>query len=344
MALTLGLLFCLGHNNAYAAAAACTAGLPCDTPLTANPDPLNDERGPTADGTGPNITGMPNAIKTDGDMSCDADFMNQIYGKAFLEAEREMVSANAIIHKPDSVLEYTCADQQASVVANDAAPIFSQPTGDLPGLIESLALQGITTFVDSNFDHDFLGGADAGNNSNLSASVSGGGACDTMYSVWQVAKCSDFALEAPFMTFEELIGNDIRRRPEVCGSMHQITQNIINLANNKDPAEDPADPAGHPYATVDLVQTFLDRILAAGNSGGGGAGGGGGGATPPPSCEIEEPIPTGVTVYYRQFGQDLAGRPTVIDSYEYPDKVCTNPGCYFDNRQNDDATDDRCVP
>jgi hypothetical protein len=324
MALTLGLLFCLGHNNAHAAAAACTAGLPCDIPLTANPDPLNDERGPTADGTGPDVTGMPNAIKIDGDMACDADFMNQIYGKAFLEAEREMVSASAIILKPDSVLEYTCADQQASVIANDAAPIFSQPTGQMSTLIQNLALQSITSFVNSNFAHDFLGGADAGNNSNLSASVTGAGMCDAMYSVWEVAKCSDFALEAPFMTFEELVGNDIRQLPRVCTNMHQITQNIINLANN----------TGFAYASVDRVTTFLERIRAPGN---GGAGGGG-------TCEIEEPIPTGVTVYYRQYGQDLMGRPTVIDSYEYPDKVCTNPGCYFDNKQNNDATDDECVP
>ena len=41
--------------------------------------------------------------KSDNDASCDANFMNQIYAKGFLEAEREVVISNSLIMKPDSV-------------------------------------------------------------------------------------------------------------------------------------------------------------------------------------------------------------------------------------------------
>ena len=99
------------NSNPVAAAAACVDGLPCDTPQT--PAELA------------NPTAGPNADKSTSD-ACDANFMNQIYAKAFLEAEREVVVANTSILKPDSVLEYTCLDQLVTPVAEDAGPIFSE--------------------------------------------------------------------------------------------------------------------------------------------------------------------------------------------------------------------------
>ena len=105
-------------SNTYAQTATntdCIPGLPCIVDKTPN-DPLNPN-------DGPNITG-PNAAKTSSD-ACDADFMNQIYGRAYLEAEREIVMSQIALRKPDSVMEYTCFDQHAGLAGQYAAPLFS---------------------------------------------------------------------------------------------------------------------------------------------------------------------------------------------------------------------------
>lgn len=57
--------------------------------------------------------------------SCSADFMNQIYARAYIEAEREVAMASVAIKKPDSVLEYTCFDQLAYQGFTAATRIFS---------------------------------------------------------------------------------------------------------------------------------------------------------------------------------------------------------------------------
>lgn len=92
--------------------AQCINGLPClpkdDTTTRAEPD----------DASPANISKNPSA-------TCDADFMNQIYARAYIEAEREVVMASVAIKKPDSVLEYTCFDQLAYQGFRDAKTIFS---------------------------------------------------------------------------------------------------------------------------------------------------------------------------------------------------------------------------
>ena len=95
----------------------CIDGLPCVTDLTPND--------PEQDGDGPNADGAPNAKKSTS-AACDADFMNQIYARAFLESEREITLASVAIRKPDSVLEYTCFDQLAEKGHEYNSTIFSQ--------------------------------------------------------------------------------------------------------------------------------------------------------------------------------------------------------------------------
>lgn len=57
--------------------------------------------------------------------ACDGNFMNQIYARAFMEAQREVMLSEQIIHKPDSVLEYTCFDQFASLAMGRIDQIFT---------------------------------------------------------------------------------------------------------------------------------------------------------------------------------------------------------------------------
>lgn len=112
--ISLCLLFVTGYISV--ADAQCLPGLPCTNPSTPN-DPY--------DGTiSPNTSG-PHANKTDSNM-CDADFMNQIYAKAFLEAERENILNEIVIRKPDSTMEYSCYEQVVSMTAHKAGPLFSE--------------------------------------------------------------------------------------------------------------------------------------------------------------------------------------------------------------------------
>ncbi len=339
-------VFALGASPVYAAAP-CLPGLPCDVPLTPDDDPF--------DGViEPNQPGTPNAPKLGlSSYACDADFMNQIYAKAFLEAEREVVINNALMLKPDSVLEYSCFDQDAAAVALFAGPVFSESTrwapttiNVLPGSvtinvnmgdtrldtsIEQLVLESLKVYVDENFAHDFLGGAATGDNNTIANTVAGISTlpCDFMYLVQDVSRCDDFALNSRFMTFETyfstpaLINNDPRTLPETCPSGHQITQATINIAKNTD----------WTFAAFDR----LDALLPFQRAGFPPAAGGN-------SCESAIPIPTGVITFYEEYGSDPAGNPITIEKYPYEDKVCSNPDCLFDTQGTTSDADDRCVP
>ncbi len=326
-------LFSLVGGSSQSAYAQCLRGLPCETVPTAAQ--LTD---PT---TGPNASKSTTA-------ACDANFMNQIYAKAFLEAEREVVINNSLMLKPDSVLEYSCFDQQAAAVANDAGPIFSESTRWSPAnvsiqtgsvsinvnmgptrldnSINRLVLESLETYVDTNFAHDFLGGAASGDNNTISSSVAGisGTPCDFMYLVHDVSKCDAFALNTQFMTFESyfstpsLLSTDPRTLPRTCPAGHQITSARLDVSKN----------ATWNFVSFDRVNTLLP-IQRPESSG---------------TCENSTPIPTGVVVIINENDQDLAGNPIAVNSYQYDDKVCSNPACTFDHRGDANGANDRCVP
>lgn len=337
VAISALLIFMPGRSWA---GSTCLPGIPCAT--------LPNAAQLLAPQTGPNSS-------KSGSEACDANFMNQIYAKAFLEAEREVVVNNAIIAKPDSILEYSCFDQQAAAVAQKAGPIFSEsmrwdPTmveiggglgiivlvpvpftgmsvslGDdhLDKSIERLVLSSLKGYVDTNFAHDFLGGAAAGDNNSIEPLVEDvSDVCDFMYNVYHVAKCDDFALNAPFLTFEDyyslpsLQSTDPRVLPASCPSTHAATSARVNIAKNKN----------WNYAAFDRVNTGVSLTRPGSSTG----------------CENSDPIPTGVMVYFEEFDKDPAGNPIVVNSYQYEEKVCSNPACYFDHNGNASGSDDRC--
>ena len=333
--------FALSANTVHAGAAAtCLPGLPCDVPLTPDDDHF--------DGIiEPNQPDAPNSPKTgDSSNTCDADFMNQIYAKAFLEAEREVVINNSLTLKPDSVLEYSCFDQDAAAFALHGGPVFSESTrwspttisigsdsvtidinmGDtrLDTSIEKLVLESLKIYVDTNFAHDFLGGAASGDNNTISNTVEGISTlpCDFMYLLHDVSRCDDFALNTRFMTFESyfstptLLDNDPRVLPQECPDNHKITQAWIDVAKNKT----------WTYAAFDKVDTLLPTQRASN------------------PCENEEPIPTGVITFYEEYDVDTAGHPITVEKYSYEDKVCSNPACFLDTQGTKSDADDKCAP
>lgn len=88
------------------------AGIPCtDYDIYTNPTAGTDDTF--------------NGLKDGGSGACDGNFMNQIYSRAFMEASREVIMSEQLIHKPDSVLEYTCFDELIDMTAHHAG-FFSE--------------------------------------------------------------------------------------------------------------------------------------------------------------------------------------------------------------------------
>jgi hypothetical protein len=305
------LLFAAGFGSA--AFAQCSPGIPCDA------------------GDGFVIDTDDTAFQVEGTASCDSDFMNQIYAKAYLEADREVVINQTIIRKPDSILEYTCFDDFASMTAGAGGDIFSDTTdwrthvvnigaiipwptlmstwmfdiftgGDkLDASIERLVLQGLDRYIDSNFDHSFLGGT-ASIDSNISNSIGPNSYnCNFMDQVWQLAKCDNFGTEVGFLTFDELATNDPRQWPTICPGTN-ITNAIIDVARNDT----------WTFAAIDPVVTHVEALMPPGGA-----------------VTCGSPIPTGVVITRYEWNPDFFGN-TTRTTFTYDDKVCSNPSCWYD--------------
>lgn len=270
--------------------------------------------------------------------ACNDQFYSMMGNNAFMNAEREITASEVIIRKPDSVLEYSCFDQDVAMIAEDIADIFSDSSdynsstmnvsgngvGDdtlspissitysvnmgnthLDNNINALVLQMITKY-DDNFTHKFLGGAtsiDYDLNNNVAAVSS---TCDSMYQAYFMAKCENFATDIPFDSLENWAGNEFRQLPQACtgGQKNGILATpVAQLDDNTATALDR------------ITYTYFDRMSIAGGS-------------------CADPIPTGLKVHIIERSLDVAGNPTVSADYTYDDMICPNPACYYDNTAN----------
>lgn len=276
--------------------------------------------------------------------TCDGDFMNQIYARAFMEAARETMVAQTYIRKPDSTLEYTCFDEFLNNTAEEAPDLFSE-TNDwfprpvplfnfnpvagnsvaiatavsmapLPPILgsslgshlEDVISTTLNDYLD-NFTHDFLGGT-GGMDSSISPSVSSGNYnCGSMGAIWDISRCQNFP-DGPtlFTTFEELATTDPRQFPSLGACSSPINTQLITTARNAAPAYDTAD--------FDAVNLYLDKIDPATST-----------------AECLDPIDTGITVMIYDFTNvpSTTANPSGINraAVEVNDKVCVNPGCYY---------------
>lgn len=301
------LMFMAVFLTPAASQAQCLPGIPCITGASENP----------ASG--------PNAPKT-ASAACDADFMNQIYAVASLNAQRELLIDQVLIRKPDSVLEYSCFDKLANRAAVLGGALFSEsgvntilPIGDaiegqavpsvplnvpspglLPAQIGQTVLAPLITYISENFYHPFLGfsaGADG--------DIGTGGAdlaynCDFMNDVSFLARCENFGTDTQFFSLDWLAKNDPRAMPAMCTAGTGITQAMIDVAANKDFA----------HAKFDKLETFEDKLA-------------------PGKCGPA--IPTGVMIPILQHSvEPLEGRVRTQEIGTYQDHICTNPLCFYD--------------
>lgn len=125
--LTLASLALAGTGHGWAAS--CAPGIPCVDPYQA--------------GSGANDS------KTDS-KTCDGDFMNQIQSRAYMEASRQYIAAQARVRKPDSVLQYSCFDQFTSVAAVEIGKIFSD-SKDWHNIVVNISGGGFGGFLGQSF-------------------------------------------------------------------------------------------------------------------------------------------------------------------------------------------------
>ncbi len=346
---TFGILLLSASVNA-----ACSPGIPCTTyDIYSNPSSGTDGafNGPKVD----------DASAPHDDSACDGNFMNQIYARAHLEASREVIMGQQLIHKPDSVLEYTCFDQFLNQAAANANSFSSSTTfNNRPICIETADTPCISTnitttvtgtevtdalgiflygtlqlYVNANFGHTFLGEATT-IDTDIAAPAATAYACEHMQTVWEIAKCIDFAEDDRFRTFEELISADPRSIPIAC-SPANISSDAVEIGvdatklNSSSPAlpsltpaalanntSDPCPPAGGPVSGVNTGLSN-DQIRVANN------------------CDISDSernayasldLMESYDEYIRGFGLYLPGTATrtgILFSGTAPSFACMNP-------------------
>ncbi len=290
---------------------------------------------------------------------CDAQYWNQMSSRAWLEAEREIMQNQNLIFKPDSVLEYTCFDQFVAINAQEGAKIFTDTSYFSPKPLNSNVLanslnnvvyNSLGKYRDLNFRHSYLGGrADkmivAGNNNNsyqnhgdyfiepTKVTVTGRPdnpittkqyTCTTMQKIWQTAKCANFIDQNEFSEtdgfypftaikgygvdssgkaipsvegYAEALNSDKRIFPkglECAGSNLGGTMGSwrIEFSNSKNLGEKTYKFQENVFNTYkDVGDKLKSGVCGA-------------------------PIYTGVTV-------------VTTDGKDYPDAVCSNPGCSY---------------
>lgn len=270
----------------------CIPGIPCTGYDIDDEDGNSNSSGSSAEYNGPK-SGDPVDTSAPGDphevTACDGNFMNQIFAKAYMNASREVILSEQIIHKPDSVLEYTCFDHQIGLAA-DYAPTFSEsskwdnytvpivtgdndngvndttidprnysntPDDNLESVLEDLMLDTLEEYITKNFSHTYLGGAMSIDNNMTLTSISSGNSCSQMATIWELAKCIEFAEDDAFRSYSHLVNNDPRSIPVACSSGHVSSD-----------AVDPGDKIDNRTGGSS-IPTSLDALGSSDNDSGG---------------------------------------------------------------------------
>ena len=256
---------------------------------------------------------------------CAPDAWKALKNQAVLEARRETVMNQHYIRKPDSVLHYSCFGYHMQHSVEHTGPIFNETDSwirnvDLIGknfkmtlsrggfaldaAILGLVLTPLNTYLNSNFNHNYLGGTSNIARPRNYTELSEAGACKTMANVWKAAKCANFDDEEIFYTFEELTKKDPRKYPQglECNST-AIEQEHIDIAKNKD----------FQHAEFTKIKTYAEHLLD------------------DTGCKLT--IPTGVKVQAVYSGKWLS----------YDGGVCAMPGCSIQAGLQKGSSNPRCA-
>ena len=89
---------------------------------------------------------------------CDPQYMDALEGRAYLEAQREIMQNQNLIFKADSILSYVCFDAFAGHASSNVGDIFSNGNQPMAGSMDSVVINSMTAYINNNFNHSLLGG------------------------------------------------------------------------------------------------------------------------------------------------------------------------------------------
>lgn len=183
------------------------------------------------------------------DPLCDTTLFNQMVERARLQSQRETVTVENLIYKPDSVMEYTCAERFFDFYPSGLTNPDSQiGPGDVAP--DKIIIQN---FLFQNFGHTYLGGRAA-----AGTPMAPPGAtyvCDAMAAVWAMAVCQQFAPTEPEDGFYDLIAfttaPEIRRLPSLCSAAFTLSIGAVPVMGGPvfTSAATPPTDCGQPVAT-----------------------------------------------------------------------------------------------
>ncbi len=276
------------------------------------------------------------------DQPCDAQYWRQMSSRAWLEAEREIMQNQNLIFKPDSVLEYVCFDQFASIAAWPGGDIFVHTdyfgkkiitrysAGAMEKSIFNVVSQALDSYEEGNFKHLFLGGraglmnAEITNAAFQPAINKQAYTCQTMSKIWKAAKCANFVDNSSFEStdgfypFKAIKG--FNGGKDVAGYEDTIKETRIFPTSLK--CSDSVGAAGSWKDQIKLAENESNNLY-----------------------KFQEPLGK----IFKEVGEKLKpgecgkpGEPTgvrvIIDGeVSHLDGVCTNPGCVYTKGSKDEV-------
>ncbi len=265
---------------------------------------------------------------------CDAQYWRQMSARAWLESEREIMQNQNLIFKPDSVLEYVCFDQFASIAAWPGGDIFVHTKyfgkkiieratdGALEKALTQVVTSSAKSYQNKNFAHDYLGGrAGMMNSANkdyqLKASLMSekkNYTCQEMSKIWKTAKCANFVDNNKFEDTDgfypfEAIKKHGEKSKDVAGYADKIKETRQYPTSLK--CSDDLGVAGTWEDQIKLATNETDNLYA-----------------------FHTPLGT----VFKDIGDKLkpgacgkkgikTGVKVITKDGEHDDGVCTNPGC-----------------
>lgn len=204
------------------------------------------------------------------DDACDSAFMDKMKERAWMEAQREIMTNQKMIWKPDSVLALGC-------YKNWIDSMTISFTKDNKSGLNSTTSQA-ESYLGAAFPHTLGGGNLSGANSSN---------CSNIKSLWDQAECRNLSL-SDIQTLKDASSNDPRKKPKSCGNPGSWGSYITNLTTA-------GMGAGFDKMKLFLSVTApLSETCLPSGGGSGGSGGGSGGGSCTKKCSVG--IPTGVMI------------------------------------------------
>lgn len=136
---------------------------------------------------------IPSAVNADPiDPACDPKFMERMKERAWMEAQREIMIAQSVIAKPDSVFALGCFGEWWDVFQDEDVLAYGKgPSGAIKGFV--------TGFLGASFNHNFGGGHTSIDDQPKADN------CGVIAQIWQHAKCANLST-GQMLTLSDLAG------------------------------------------------------------------------------------------------------------------------------------------